>query len=113
MTKTLFICSILGIVNTYRVILASLRISTNQDFSHEGFFYRVRGGLGGAYNEGDGFALSALAAGYARLGKAVDAQRCFEKLLASGMGRGSVCMWANDCGGSWRQKRGLQCVAIE
>lgn len=51
----------------------------------------MRGGLGGAYNEGDGFALSALAAGYARLGKAVDAQRCFEKLLASGMGAAFAC----------------------
>ena len=50
----------------------------------------VRGvAVRGAYNEGDGFALSALAAGYARLGKAVDVQRCFEKLLASGRGGGS------------------------
>ena len=32
----------------------------------------------------DGVALSALAAGYARMGKALDAQRCFEKLLAAG-----------------------------
>ena len=39
----------------------------------------------------DGVALSALAAGYARMGKALDAQRCFEKLLAAG-GKG-FCWW--------------------
>ena len=39
----------------------------------------------------DGVALSALAAGYARMGKALDAQRCFEKILAAG--EEGFCWW--------------------